>query len=120
MTDFFAPAIPAENVLSSKLRVHMVDGDGLEPALRSRTDYVLLSPTSVFGGDGIYLIDVGGGTALYRVQSIMGGKLLLKFDNPLYRGGDLIMTRDEFAEIALAIVVADIKVRDERFLREAA
>ncbi len=119
MNDLFAPAIPAENVLSSKLRVHMVDGDGLEPELRSRRDYVLLSPTNVYCGDGIYLIDVGGGDALYRVQNIMGGKLLLKFDNPLYRCGDLILTRDEFAEIALGIVVADIKVRDERFLREA-
>ncbi|MBO9108726.1 S24 family peptidase [Agrobacterium sp. S2/73] len=119
MNDLFAPAVPAENVLSSKLRVHMVDGDGMEPELRSRRDYVLLSPTSTYCGEGIYLIDVGGGSALYRVQNIMAGKLLMKLDNPLYRGGDMTMSREEFTEIALAIVVADIRVRDERFLREA-
>lgn len=68
--------------------------------------------------EGIYLIEVGGGEDLYRVQNILGGKLLLKFDNPLY-SGQHIFTKQEFEEIVLAYVVADIKVRDDRFLRES-
>jgi hypothetical protein len=63
-------------------------------------------------------LDVGGGEALYRVQNMLGGQLLLKFDNPLYDQGH-IYSRSVFEEMVLDFVVADIKVRDERFLREA-
>ncbi len=119
MNDFFAPAIPADKVLSDKFRVHLVKGDGMEPALRSNWDYVLLAPTDRYCGEGLYLIDIGGGEAIYRVQNIMGGKVRLKFDNPVYVT-EHILGRDEFREIVLAYVVADIKVRDDRFLREPA
>lgn len=44
MNDFFAPAIPAENVLSDRLRTKLVAGDGMAPALRANWDYVLLAP----------------------------------------------------------------------------
>lgn len=115
MTDFFAPAIPAEHVLSSHLRVHMVDGDGMEPSLRSRRDYVLVAPIQGWVGDGVYLIDVHGGATLYRAQNILGGKIQIKLDNPRY-SSTFTFSREEFYEIALGIVVADIKVRDERFL----
>ncbi|WP_431321648.1 hypothetical protein [Rhizobium sp. YTU87027] len=116
MKDFFAPAIPAENVLSSCLRVHMVDSDGMEPDLRSRRDYVLLAPVQGFQGDGLYLVDVCGGPTLYRAENVLGGQIRIKLDNPFYKGS-FTFSHDEFFEIALGIVVADIKVRDERFLR---
>jgi len=117
MNDFFAPAIPADKVLSDKFRVHLVKGDGMSPALRSNWDYVLLAPVDHYCGEGIYLIDIGGGEALYRIQTIMGGKLMMKLDNPAYPGNH-ILTREKFPEIVIAFVVADIKVRDERFLRD--
>ena len=60
----------------------------------------------------------GYGPVLYRLQSY-GGKLLMKLDNPAY-DTHRIMTKCEFEAHVLAYVVADIKVRDERFFREAA
>lgn len=119
MNDFFAPALPAVNVLSDRLRTKLVASDGMSPALRQNWDYVLLAPVNTYVSEGIYLIEIGGGEALYRVQNILGGKLLLKFDNPLY-SAEHIFTKQEFEEIVLAYVVADIKVRDDRFLRETA
>ena len=119
MMDFFAPAIPAENVLSPALRVHLVDGDGMEPDLRSRRDYVIISPVDSYCGEGIYLLDWGPGPVLYRAQFAGGGKVLIKLDNPLYRDNGHTFPRDQFDEMVVGFVVADIKVRDERFLREA-
>lgn len=119
MMDFFTPAIPAENVLSPALRVRMVDGDGLEPGLRGGRDYVLLKPVQVYVGEGIYLVDIGCGEALYRVQNMLGGQVRIKLDNPIYGDEGHIWTREMFEESVLGFVVADIRVRDERFLREA-
>jgi hypothetical protein len=119
MNDLFAPPANPDAIYSDKLRVRKVDGDGMEPDLRGR-DYVLFAPVGEYVGEGIYLILIGGGEALYRVQSILGGKLLMKLDNPIYRDSGHICTRQEFAEIALGFVVADIKVRDSRFLSDAA
>lgn len=117
MNDLFAPP-STENVMSSQFRVHPVIGDGMAPALRSNWDYVLLKPTSEWCGEGIYLMHDGFGPVLYRLQSF-GGTLLMKLDNPAYDSHRLL-TRHEFEASVLAYVVADLKVRDERFFREAA
>lgn len=114
----FHPPIPAEKVLSPSLRVHMVDGDGMEPDLKSRRDYVMIAPTAAYCGEGIYLLDWGPGPVLYRAQWAGGGKILIKLDNPLYRDGGRIFSRDQFDEMVVGFVVADIKVRDEHKLRE--
>ncbi|WP_037073742.1 S24 family peptidase [Rhizobium leguminosarum] len=114
MNDFLAPAIPAEKIMSSRLRIHMVDSDGMAPALLPMRDYVLIAPIQGYHGDGVYLIDLQGGSTLYRVQNMLGGQLRLSMDNPLY--GSFTFTKAQFEEIVLGIVVADIKVRNERFL----
>lgn len=116
MNDLFAPP-STQNVMSDQFRVHPVIGDGMAPALRSNWDYVLLKPTSEWCGEGIYLMHDGFGPVLYRLQSY-GGKLLMKLDNPAYDGHRLL-TKDEFEACVLAYVVADLKVRDERFFRAA-
>ncbi|OWV87339.1 hypothetical protein ATY75_03245 [Rhizobium sp. N122] len=115
MNDLFAPAIPAETIMSDRLRIRMVESDGMAPALLPMRDYVLIAPIQSYHGDGIYLIDLYGGSTLYRVQNMLGGQLRLFMDNPLYTGR-FTFTREQFEEIVLGIVVADIKVRDERFL----
>ncbi len=115
MNDLFAPSIPVENVLSDRLRVHPVKGDRLNDTLRSGRDYVLLAPVSRFVGEGIYLVFNGFGPDLFRVQSIGTGQIRLFGDNQHYQ--DQFWTVDVFNENALGIVVADIKVRDDRFLR---
>lgn len=118
MSDFFAPAIPAERILSKALRVHMVDGDGMAPELRGGRDYALIAPVQSYRGEGLYLIEVYGGATLYRVQNILGGQLRLSMDNPVYTAS-FTVTREQFEETVLGIVVADIKVRDDHKLREA-
>lgn len=110
--------IPAEHVLSRNLRIRLVDGDGLEPELVSRRDYVILAPVEAYCGEGIYLIDWGCGPVLYRVQSVGAGKVLIRLSNPLYRDNGYTFTKEQFNEMVLGFVVADVKVRDETMLRQ--
>ncbi len=117
--ELFQAPIPAESVMSPSLRIHLVDGDGMEPELKSRRDYVMIAPVSAYCGEGIYLVDWGPGPVLYRAQWTGGGKILIKLDNPLYRDSGHTCSRDQFDEMVVGFVVADIKVRDERFLRQA-
>jgi signal peptidase I len=116
----FAP-IPAENVLSDKLRVHLVDSDAMEPTLLNKRDYVLLAPVSQFVGDGVYaIVDRFGVLDLFRVQCIYDGKgsVMLFRDNKLYQTKH-VLSIQEFEEAVVGYMVAEIKVKDERFLREA-
>lgn len=117
MNDVTLPRLPAENVLSDRFRVHQVMGDGMEPLLRGGRDYALLAPVTSYEGEGLYLIDVGHGTDLFRVSTTFDGKggLHLSRENPRYSGHDI--SRERFEELVMGIVVADIRVRDERFLR---
>jgi len=118
MNDALAfPAIPAENVLSDRFRIHAVMSDAMEPTLRGNRDYALIAPVQSYQGEGIYLIDNGFGGDLVRVTNVLTGLCVSK-DNPLYRH-NVVVDREKFNEAVLGIVVADIKPRDERFLREA-
>lgn len=118
MNRLITPPVSADRILSSRLRVRMVDGDGLEPELKSRRDYVLIDPVDSYCGEGIYLLDVGAGPVLYRVQWAGGDNVMFRNTNPLYRDNGHVVSREKFDEVTLGIVVADIKVRDERVLRE--
>lgn len=119
MSDLFAPGIPAESIYSRRLRAHMVNGEGMDPGLRSGRDYVLLAPADHFQGEGVYLVELtAGDPALYRVQSKLGGRLRLSLDNPVFGDTGTLCTAAQFAEICLGIVVANIIVKDAHFLRE--
>jgi hypothetical protein len=125
MNDFFAPVIPAEKVLSDSLRIRMVDGDGMAPDLMSKRDYVMIAPTDHYQCEGVYLVDWGAGSTLYRASG-SGRKdkpIRMRLDNPLYhRGNDqghFYFTREEFDEMVLGFVVANIKVTNEPMLRNA-
>ncbi|WVT72619.1 hypothetical protein QM996_14010 [Sinorhizobium chiapasense] len=122
MNMLLAPAIPAENVLSNKLRVHLVDSDAMEPTLLNKRDYVLLAPVSQFVGDGVYaIVDRFGSPDLFRVQCIFDGKgsVMLFRDNKRYETKHVLSVQ-EFEEVVIGYMVAEIKVKDERFLRAAA
>lgn len=116
MSDFVAPAMPANRIMSNGLRVHPVQGDAMFPLLRGGRDYVLIAPVTSYKGEGIYLLDVGLGVDLFRVCNVFDGKggLRLSRENPIYQLHDI--SRERFEEQVVGIVVADIKVRDERFL----
>ncbi|MDQ0558712.1 hypothetical protein QO004_000487 [Rhizobium mesoamericanum] len=116
MSNFLAPAIPAERLLSSRLRVHAVVGDAMEPLFRGGRDYALLAPVDTFKGEGVYALDTSLGIELFRVTIAFDGKggLRLSRENPRYQSHDI--SRERFDALVVAITVADIKVRDERFL----
>lgn len=120
MNDLITAPIPAENILSDRFRIHPILGDSMEPTLRGDRDYVLLAPVTSYQGEGIYLLDVGIGMELFRVNCAFDGKgsLHLSRDNKRYQA-ERAVSRDKFNETVVAIVIADIKPRDERFLREA-
>jgi hypothetical protein len=120
MNDLFpVTAAAAESLISSRFRVHPIVGDAMEPALRGGRDYVLAAPITSYAGEGIYLLNVGLGIDLYRVTTTFDGKggLRLSRDNQRYQSHDI--TRERFEESVVGIVVADIKTRDDRFLRGA-
>lgn len=89
----------------------------MEPVLRGNRDYVLTAPVDAYNGEGIYLVDFGLGLELFRVTNMLGKELRLSRENPRY--SDHVIDRDMFEERVLGKVVADIRTRDERFLRGA-
>ncbi|RMI21392.1 S24 family peptidase [Sinorhizobium meliloti] len=111
--------IPAESVFSDRFRIHAVTGDSMEPTLKARRDYVLLAPVCTYVGEGIYVFSQDVWMDFYRVTPNLDGKgnLRLFRDNKQYQ--DLIVTREQFEEGVVGFVVAEIKVKNERFLREA-
>ena len=104
------------------LRIHKVDSDGMNPDLRQDRDYVLIRPIADFSGEGIYMIFDGFSPVLYRV-SFSGNRdrpIRLTLDNPAYRHhetGGHCLTRNEFREAVLGIVVADIHVGEGELCR---
>lgn len=117
MNDLLAQRIPPQSLLSDRLRVHAVAGDGMEPTLRGNRDYVLTAPVDTYHGEGLYLLDTGIGVDLFRVTNMLDRRLLLSRENPRYQ--DHILDREIFEERVMGIVVADIRARDERFLAKA-
>lgn len=117
MNELFASFVSPEKLLSRKFRVHAVTGDEMEPSLRGGRDYVLTAPVTAYEGEGLYLLDIGLGIELFRVTNILGpaGELLLSRENDHYAPHRL--ARHEFSEAVVGIVVADIRTRDQRFLR---
>ncbi|AFL53983.1 signal peptidase I [Sinorhizobium fredii] len=119
MNELISAPIPAENILSSKFRVHPVLSDAMEPTLKSNRDYVLLAPVSSYVGEGVYAIFDGFGVPeLFRVEPEFGKGLRLFRDNKRY-DKDYVLSIEKFEEVVVAFMIAEIKVKDERFLREA-
>ncbi|RVO24775.1 hypothetical protein [Sinorhizobium meliloti] len=119
MYDFRVPDIPPENVLSDRFRVHAVANDAMEPTLRGGKDYALLAPVASYEGEGIYLVNMGAGLDLFRVTSSFDGEGGLRLSQENRRLRSHCLTRQQFDALVVGIVVADIKPRDERFLRNA-
>jgi phage repressor protein C with HTH and peptisase S24 domain len=115
MDDLFAVTITPESVLSERFRIHAVTGDAMEPGLRGGRDYVITAPVTTYRGEGIYLVDTGLGIELFRVtNTLKGAELQLSRDNQRY--APRLLDRDKFNDWVVAIVIADIRTRDQRFL----
>ncbi len=117
MTDMFLPTLHKDAIYSDALRIEPVIGDGMSPRLRSGFDFVLVKPTNTYLGEGTYIWFDGLGSSLINVQFTGGKKVRLFYENAVYT--EILMDKEEFEECVLALVVADIKVRDCRFLTRA-
>lgn len=98
------------------LRLFRLVGDAYEPALRGG-DMVMVSETDHFLYDATYLLDFGDGEAPYIVGRAASG-FSIRHPNPLYSRHSL--SRDEFTAAVTAIVVAEVRVRDEWLIRATA
>lgn len=97
------------------LRLFQIIGDGYEPELR-RGDFLMVAPASRFTYDTDYLLDCGYGETPYLASRSAAG-VSIRRRNPLYHAWELTM--EEFNRAVRAIVVAEVKVRDERLIRQA-
>ena len=57
MSDLFAPPMNPDLLNSPRLQILQMDGDNMEPTLRSRFDYMLVAPVDRYEHDGIYVLD---------------------------------------------------------------
>lgn len=119
MHEFSFPSVPTENVLSDRFRVHAVTGDAMEPTLRGGRDYALLAPVASYEGEGIYLMNIGAGLDLFRVTTSFDGEGGYRLSQENRRSRPQCLSRQQFDALVVGLVVADIRTRDERFLRDA-
>jgi phage repressor protein C with HTH and peptisase S24 domain len=116
--ELFPTPVRPDAFQSSRVRLHRVESDNMEPTLRARWDYVVCAPTDRYDGEGLYLFDIMGAVCIYRCQSGGDGKLMQLSDNKHY--ATHIVSPEQFATTVLAKVVADVKVRDDHALRTLA
>lgn len=119
MNDLFPIEAKPEAFYSTKLRFVAVQGDSMNPTLMGGRDFALIHPINRYVGEGIYLINTPLGEDFWRVASTLDQSKRLKTWRDNDRYGERLVTREFFEENVLAIVVADVKVRDSRMLREA-
>jgi hypothetical protein len=117
MNDLFAPPVNPEAIYSDSLRIMPVTGDFMSPRLRGGWDYVLVKPINKLVGEGTYIYDDGHGPVMTNVQ-LMFDRIRLFSENQHYT--DHYLTREQFEGSILGFVVADIKVKDTRFLAGSA
>ncbi len=128
-SDTTAPAGPATGDLfpleakpadfySQKFRVIPVIGTAMNPTLRGGLDWAMIRPVDSYQGEGIYVIGNAVGHDFYRAESTLDRtkRIRLWRDNKIF--GEDFVTKAWFDEHVLAIVVADVKVRDPRWLCE--
>lgn len=113
MNDLFPIDVPTDAIFSDALRIDPVLGDGMFPRLREGFDFVLVKPVHGYVGEGTYVYHNGVGPELVCVQNMIDRLRLFK-ENQRY--SDHYCSKEQFDDSVLAIVVADIKVRDHRFL----
>jgi len=98
------------------LRPFELKGDAYEPELRGGS-FLMVAPASRHHYDGDYLLDFGDGEAPFRAAICSNGQIEVWHPNPRYSRWRL--SRAEFEAAVTAIVVAEVKVKDERRIRQA-
>lgn len=108
----------AEPAFATGLRAMPIIGDAFEPRLRDGLDYVLLAPVEEYQGPGTYFIEAWPGSGeLYHVEPTLeygDEKLRLTRDNKNFV--EFVLPVDWFNRKVVAIVAAEIHVKNERFL----
>ena len=112
--------VPSSVIPSDHLRLEPVVGDAMAPTLSCR-DFVLCMPTTEFQGDGVYLIEMHGAKVLQRATMLCDGtgSIRLTCDNSALVSAWTV-SREKFDAVVLAIVVADVIVRNENLMHRRA
>ena len=90
--------------------LHEVDCDTMEPTYIRGRDSVLCVPVFGYAGEGIYLIDCFG---LYRCER-RGDRIHMWRDNRMYVTQEASLA--EFNAANLAIVAADVRIRNREIM----
>lgn len=93
-----------------------VVGDGMAPTLRPG-DLVAVAPVAAWRGEGIYLLDTGGGPELFRCESDLAGRIVIRRDNPAYLSA--AVSAERFAESVRGQVCALVHVIEPTLLAGA-
>ncbi|MBI1234774.1 MAG: hypothetical protein GC208_09760 [Alphaproteobacteria bacterium] len=115
-SSFFEPPVPASALKHPDLRIQQVLCDAMEPTYRRGRDYVMVLPVDRYQYPSIYVIELCGEPIIRRVERRLDGRYEIMTDRKEY--SNHFLTHQEFNDCVLGIVVADIKVRDERMIRE--
>lgn len=101
---------PFEMQTPTGLRVFPIDCDSMEPTLK-RGGYALVAPCSDYNGEGLYVLDNGIGTAIYRVAKsapFRESTIFLLSDNSRYKRHEVSL--EWFRGAVLAQVAAKVEI----------
>ncbi|MBL8773903.1 MAG: hypothetical protein JNK30_21125 [Phenylobacterium sp.] len=111
-----ALAIAAPAPLGAGLRLFELAGDCCGPELRGG-DFLMVADTARFLYDAVYLLDFGDGEAPFVVSRSEDG-FAVRQPNPKYARHTI--SRADLQAAVTAIVVAEVRVKDQRLVRDAA
>lgn len=94
--------------------VHEIASSSMSPTYRPHVSAAVMMPVDSYVGEGIYLID---GYDLYRCER-RGQSVACWHDDPAY--GEQVVPLDKFNAARLALVVADITIRQPALMRAVA
>ncbi len=114
----FERSVEGTDFLSSKFRMHPITSDTMEPSMR-RGDFAVCVPVMTWTGEGIYIIEDGGDTEIWRVCRTGDDQLRLTHDHEALRDRPLFVSVEWFNEHVVGVTVAHIRVTDSARLRRA-
>jgi hypothetical protein len=108
-----APALSTQmpDLADGSISLYPVIGDNMEPTLRVGRSMVLARAVDGYEGEAMYVLDGG---VVYQADACIGrpGCVRVYSHNKVYVGdqGPDVYTREEFAGIVIAKVIADLRL----------
>ena len=87
------------NISPSSLAIVEVSGDSMEPTLHDKDLVLIDTSAKSIQADGVYAIRDGERLMVKRLQRLLGGRILVRSDNPAYADHELSPENTESIEI---------------------